>query len=144
MDTFFSKKSPRPLRFIILIGLGVIAIAAISRVRAAKEIIPWRTNFADARKEADGSRKPLMLYFTAEWCGPCQSLRSTTWASKEVEKALREYVPVKIDIDEHPDLARQYVANSIPRFVVVDSGGTIVKAADGALPPEDFIQWLTQ
>ena len=49
---------------------------------------------------------------------------------------------VRVDVDQHPDLAQRYGSSAIPRFVVVGSDGEIVKAAEGALSPGEFIAWL--
>ena len=131
------------LLFVVLVALTlIVGISQWRQASAGHEIIPWRTDFAAAQKESAATHKPVMLYLTATWCGPCQSLRGTTWADTSVDKALRDYVPVKVDVDEHPDIARQYGGDAIPRFVVIDQSGTVEKATEGALPPEDFIAWL--
>ena len=89
----------------------------------AEERIPWRTDYVAATAEAKQTGKPLFLYFTASWCGPCQSLKATTWADAEIDAALRAYVPVKIDIDDHPDLAAEYRVQAVPTFIVVAQTG---------------------
>jgi thiol:disulfide interchange protein len=136
------KPAYRPVWFLLAVLVALSAIVTIADLRQAREIIPWRADFAAAQKESAATHKPVMLYLTATWCGPCQSLRGTTWADAGVEKTLRDFVPVKVDIDEHPDIARQYGGDAIPRFVVINESGTAVKATEGALPPEDFIAWL--
>jgi thiol:disulfide interchange protein len=107
-----------------------------------KEIVPWRTDFAAARQEARSAGKPVFAYFTAAWCGPCQSLKHTTWADKDVEAALRGYVPVKIDVDQNQELARQYNVRAVPSFAVLGGDGEPLKQVDGALPPEELLNWL--
>lgn len=59
-----------------------------------------------------------VLYdFTASWCGPCQQMNPI------VHKLNREGFPVrKVDVDQNPDLARQYRVTSIPAFVMVVNG----------------------
>jgi hypothetical protein len=86
----------------------VVAVALVSKALRPKEIIPWRDDFAAATAEARRDNKPVFAYFTASWCGPCQKLKSTTWADKDVDAALRDYVPARIDIDRNPDLADKY------------------------------------
>jgi thioredoxin-like negative regulator of GroEL len=132
----------KPVWFLFAVLIALTAITAISRLREPHEIIPWREDLAAAQKESAATRKPMMLYLTAQWCGPCQSLRGTTWADAGVERALRDYVPVKVDIDQHAEIARQYGGDAIPRFVVIDPAGTIVKATEGARPPDEFLAWL--
>src|SRR3954469_14400082 len=98
------KPAHRPLAFIFLVFFAMAAIVVVSRLRAGKDIIPWRTDLAAAESESRQTGKPVLAYFTAEWCPPCQEMARTTWSDNHVERALREFVPVKIDIDAHQDL----------------------------------------
>lgn len=142
------KDAYKPFGLVLLVCAGVAAVVIYSRLPGPQERIPWRTDFAAARAEAAQTGKPVFAYFTASWCGYCQGLKSTTWASKDVDDALKNYVPVKIDVDEHKDLAGRYVptpsnlGGSIPAFRVLDDQGEIRKEAVGALPPADFLAWL--
>ena len=132
----------RPVWGIFLILCAVVAIATLAKALRPKEIVPWRTDFAAATAEARKDGKPVFAYFTATWCGPCQNLKHTTWADKEVDAALRGYVPVKVDIDRSPELAQKYGVRAVPTFAVLGDDGEAVRQADGALPPQDFLRWL--
>ena len=136
------SRTLRPVWGIFAILCAVVAIALIAKALRPKEIIPWRTDFAAATEEARRENKPVFAYFTAVWCGPCQTLRHTTWADKDVDAALRGYVPVKVDIDRSPDLAEKYRVSGVPTFAVLRNDGQVSKQVDGALPPEDFLRWL--
>jgi len=135
------NKALKPFWFLLLVGAVVFGCSFL-RSGGDHELIPWRTDFRAASAEAQAGNKPLFLYFTADWCGPCQSLKQTTWADTDVEKALSKFVAVKIDIDAHPDIARQYPSEGIPHFVIAKSDGTAVRDTVGALPPADFLDWL--
>ncbi len=63
------------------------------------------------------AQKAVLYDFTATWCGPCQQM------SPIVHKLEREGFPIqKVDIDQDPNLARQYSVTSIPAFVLVVDG----------------------
>jgi len=54
--------------------------------------------------------KVVLLDFFAEWCGPCKMIAPTL----EEIAAENEHIKVcKIDVDEVPDLARQFKVTSI-------------------------------
>ncbi len=62
----------------------------------------------------------ILLDFYADWCGPCQSMTPTVNSLAQAG-----YVVQRINIDQQPDLARQYGVNAIPCFVVVQQGREI-------------------
>jgi thiol:disulfide interchange protein len=126
---------------VILIVVAT-AIYFVPPLLEAKEIIPWRLDPTAAMTEARAKNKPAFLYFTATWCGPCQSLKHTTWADPAVASALSNYVPIKIDIDQFGELARQYPSDGIPHFVVVDGNGKVVRDSTGAMDSKEFLDWL--
>jgi len=134
----------RSFRVGLLLLLLLFVVAWMVRQPNRKELIPWRENYASASDESKKNGRPLMLWFTATWCGPCQSLKTTTWADPDVARELSNYVCVKLDVDQ-PDtkpLAEKYQVNGIPRFVILDKDGKVVHDAVGAMPPSDFLDWL--
>ena len=136
------SKSLRPVWGIFIVLCVVVGVSMVAKAMRPKEIVPWRTDFAASVEEARRENKPVMAYFTATWCGPCQTLKHTTWADKGVAAALEKFVPVKIDVDRQPELAQKYVTEGIPAYAIIDPGGTHRRSAAGALPPADFLAWL--
>jgi thiol:disulfide interchange protein len=104
--------------------------------------VPWRKSFADARRESAETQRPVLLYFTASWCPPCQQMKAQTWPDAGVKAALENYVPVKVDVDESPDLARQFGVSSIPRVQVVRPDGAPGASRGGFIPAAELIRWL--
>jgi protein disulfide-isomerase len=132
----------KPVWVIFLVLLAVTAVSLLVRASRPAEIVPWRPTYAAALDEARGSGKRAFVYFTASWCGPCQTMKHTTWADKGVEAALSDYVPVKVDVDEHPELARQFNIDGVPTFIVLDAAGNAAKRTTGALSPREFVEWV--
>ena len=59
----------------------------------------------------------VLLDFTADWCGPCQTMRPT------IERLRNEGHQVRIvNIDRDPKLAAKYGVTTIPCFVAVTNG----------------------
>ena len=134
----------KPLWGLFAILLGVSAVVAASKWMQPNERIPWRTDLPAATAEARQAGKPLLLYFTATWCGPCQQMRRTTWSDAGVERALQAYVPVKVDIDQRADLAAQYRVQAVPSMIIQPAAADAAptKSIEGAMPPDAFIRWL--
>jgi thioredoxin 1 len=72
-----------------------------------------------------GCQRPKVLAFTASWCEPCQRAKP---ALIQIQAA---GVDVEIiDIDERPELAKQYGVTSVPTFFVYVCGKTAVRTQD--------------
>jgi thiol:disulfide interchange protein len=93
--------------------------------------------------QARVAKKPVLAYFTAGWCGPCQNMKRTVWSDQKVADAAKAYVPVRIDIDIWPELARKYEVRSIPLVAVMDDQGTVLRSIVGARDSAEMIEWLS-
>ena len=63
-----------------------------------------------------------LLYFTAEWCGPCKRTRPI------VEELMRDSQDVKIyiiDVDIEIEMAQDFGIKSIPTFIVMNDNKEI-------------------
>ena len=86
-------------------------------------------------KRAD---RPVLLDFFATWCGPCRMIAPFV---EEIATEHPEYIIAKIDVDECPDLAREFGIESIPTLVVLKDGKA-VKTAMGARPKDAILALL--
>jgi len=130
--------------FIGAILIGVAIIVMVSR-RMPDELVPWGSDYSAALVTARKTNKPILLYFTASWCGPCQEMRRYVWGEPRVADAIKAYVPVRIDVDAQPQFAEQYKADQgIPLFVVVDAQGNELRRIVGAMPADDFLNWVVR
>ncbi len=95
----------------------------------------------DASFAADvlAADKPVLVDFWAEWCGPCRQVAPV------LEEIAGEYAEkltvVKVNIDENPQIARDYQILSIPTMNVY-SGGQVVKSIVGAKPKAALLRDL--
>jgi thioredoxin len=98
---------------------------------------------SDASFEADvlKSSSPVIVDFWAEWCGPCKMIAPIL---EEIAVEQQGKVTVaKLNVDDHPDLARRYDVMSIPTLLVF-SGGELQKRLIGAKGKGQLLEELNE
>ena len=85
----------RPLRALLL-GAALLVVFADPAAADGPRGVRFR-RVDDGFAEARANGKPLLLFFTADWCPPCHSLESDVFASSHfVEQIEADFVPVKV------------------------------------------------
>jgi thioredoxin 1 len=86
------------------------------------------------------SIQPVLVDFSAEWCGPCKMLDPI------VEQLAGEWghriKVVKIDADQNPDILMQYNVLGIPTLLFFKDG-TVAERVTGYQPKDKLIAKFT-
>ncbi|MFE6663809.1 thioredoxin [Streptomyces sp. NPDC057697] len=89
--------------------------------------------------EVLAAERPVLVEFTADWCGPCRQLAPVLGALA-TELAGRMDI-VQLDIDTNPGVTSRYAVLSAPTLMVFRSGEP-VKSMVGARPKRRLLQEL--
>ena len=82
---------------------------------------------------------PVLVDFWAVWCGPCQMVGPIL--SEIAEENEGKIKVGKVNVDEQPELARQFGIMIIPTMMVF-KGGEKVNQLVGAVPKEEILKLL--
>jgi len=104
------------------------AVAPQDKAGAVKEVT---TASFRAEVLTASMRQPVLVDFWAPWCGPCKQLAPAL--EKAVADSGGKVALVKMNIDDHPQIAGQLGIQSIPAVIAFDKGQP-VDGFVGALP----------
>jgi len=115
---------------------GIITLQKINKEDETMSAL--HINKDNYQNEVVNSDKKVLLDFWAPWCGPCQMVLPL------IEEIANERLDIKvgkINVDEEPELAKQFRVMSIPTLVVMEHG-EIVKRVVGARGKEEILELL--
>ncbi len=94
-------------------------------------------NFA----EVINSEKPVLVDFSAEWCGPCKMMKPIL---EDLKKMVGENATIlKVDVDQNPSVSAQYSIQSVPTLILFKNGKPLFRQS-GVMPAAQLKQIIEQ
>jgi thiol:disulfide interchange protein len=134
----------------IVLALALLAAAGPAGA-VPKDLVRWRP-IAAGEAEAKKAGKPVLYFFTADWCGPCHLLEQQVFSRKDVaDQIAKDFIPVVVqdrqretgkNAPEMLKLADRYGLRGFPTLVVSRPGldrGITMEGWDG---PERAMEFL--
>ena len=138
---------PRPsgLRFM---ATALVALC-FSMAALAADGVAWQPAANDADIErafvaARGENKPVLLYWGAKWCPPCNQLKATLFNRHDFIERSKSLVPVEIDGDlpGAQRLGSRFKVSGYPTMVLMRGDGTEITRLPGEADAPQVLQLL--
>lgn len=131
--------------------LAAFLLAAAPLV--AQGSVTWEHDLNAALKRAKAERKLLFVDIWAEWCPPCQHLKTRVFPAPEAQKALGAYVPVSVMTQtkdgrkdaEAMAVAQRFKVEGYPTLLILDGEGREIRRQVGAFrDASELAAWLAR
>ncbi|RAM53539.1 MAG: thioredoxin [Hapalosiphonaceae cyanobacterium JJU2] len=94
---------------------------------------------AEFETEVLQAEEPVLVYFWASWCGPCQLMAPlVNLAANTYSDRLKV---VKMEIDPNPITVKQYQVEGVPALRLIQ-GDNILASMEGVIGKEKLISFL--
>jgi thioredoxin-related protein len=136
-------------RLTLAVLLATTALAAPLRAAAPAAGVAWQDAATDADIErafarARNERKPLLLYWGARWCPPCNQLKATLFNRQDFITQSRAFVAVHVDGDRPgaQKLGSRFRVSGYPTLVLMSPAGTEITRLPGEVDAPQVMQLL--
>jgi len=139
-----SKLSPRlliPIGLIVLFGLATVFRKGPAAMPAQFET---SVTLTAAKSRSVDDNRPVIAFVTADWCGPCQSMKKSSLSDPEIVEFMKsKTLPVYIDAtDANPEVDLLGVTG-FPTLIAIRDNKEISRL-EGAVPTTTLREWLNQ
>ena len=85
----------------------------------------------ESLKDILDGEKPVLIDFSAEWCGPCKMMKPIL---DDLHKEMGESVRIiKIDVDKNPKMSAAYQISGVPTLMLFHKGKVLWRQS-GVIP----------
>ena len=146
-DTKSASVRARKAAGIVAAVVGLFLL--VGWLEAPRGKLSWEASEEVARARAEAERRPMLLDFTAEWCGACNELSRVTFADPKVMSEARRFVAVKVDATHEEDpsvdhLKDRYRVVGLPTVILVGSDGRERTRFTEFVPPDRFLSAIRE
>jgi thioredoxin len=95
---------------------------------------------SDLDAQVAAASGPVVLDFYADWCGPCRTQGKILHEMEDFAAANKAQI-IKVNVDEHPEIAKKLQVSSLPTLIVMKDG-KVSQRVTGLTQREQIEQWI--
>jgi thiol-disulfide isomerase/thioredoxin len=144
---------PRTIRAaaaaLLIAGLACALTPAHAKPGLPSSNVAWLPAAADADIErafaqARAQNKPVLLYWGASWCPPCNQLKATLFNRQDFAVQARSLVAVHVDGDRPgaQKVGQRFKVSGYPTMLLMKADGTEITRLPGDAEPEQVLALL--
>jgi thiol:disulfide interchange protein len=121
------------MAFLIVLGVSCLyVLCGPEEKHAVNTDENWMWNDYDlALEKAQAENRAILIDFWAVWCKECKEMDKHAFQDPHVRSLLDEFILLKVDVDDVPQLKSQFLVVGMPTVVVVSPDGTEITRAVG-------------
>jgi thiol-disulfide isomerase/thioredoxin/YHS domain-containing protein len=138
--------------FLVCAVWTALDFGKLSRVANAQQVgfgssnaaggIVWQHDLESAKATARQTGRLVLVHFWSPTCPPCVKLESAVFNQPGVANALQaQFVPVKLNANEHPETAQSFGITHLPTDVVMTAEGQVLGKT---ISPPTAVAYLTE
>ncbi len=152
VDFMFANRKQKIRKSISLLLITAGSFLILMNVIAPKknDNLKWIYNLERGLNLAKSEKKYAMVDFYADWCLSCKELDAKTYTDKRVEKRLKDFVLIKVDMTKNTpynrELTKKYDIKGLPLVLFFDKNGKELKnmRITGFIEPDKFLKKIKQ
>ncbi len=115
------------LKYLLHLSVALLFITCKTESSKVKTIIETEDKavFSSVEEAITKSKKPVVVYFWANWCGPCKTVSPII---KELRKKYKGKVVIdKVNVDINPEFTSKNNIRNIPAVLIFKNGKLVDK-----------------
>lgn len=123
-------------------AVWALLLAVVFTALASAQPVHW-LSYESALARAAVEDKPVYIYFYSRSCIYCAMMEEGTFQNASVSEVLgTRFLPVRVDVEQRPDLASTYWVPGTPFHVFLCPNGSLLGVASGYRDPDSFVKLL--
>ena len=124
--------------------------SVVSAALEQKPLFEEVRDFKDFKKRLQSAKKPVILDITAKWCASCKELEEITFADPRVQKALRNFEALRLDVTDNSESDKSFMKKfgvfGPPAIIFFDKDKKEIRSLRivGFKDPKEFLKILQE